>query len=94
MAYLHFMIDSENVYTYHPLSTVGIGCLDAHLKVSQLSWTLMTNNQCTVEKYVLVITSLRGMLPVYRPVTRGRVAPEGGGPINRNLPIRDVIIDL
>ena len=44
--------------------------------------------------YVLVITSLRGMLPVYRPVTRGRVAPEGGGPINRNLPIRDVIIDL
>ena len=36
--------------------------------------------------YVLVITPLRGMLLVYRP--------EGGGLINRNIPIRGVIIDL
>ena len=56
MAYLHLMIDSENVYTYHPLLTVGIACLDAHLKVSQLSWMLMTNNQCTVEEYVQQVT--------------------------------------
>ena len=35
---------------------------------------------------VLVITPLRGMLLVYRP--------EGRGPINRNIPIRGVIIDL
>ena len=35
---------------------------------------------------VLVITPLRGMLLVYRPETRG--------PINRNIPIRGVIIDL
>ena len=45
------MIDSENVSTYRPLLTVGIACLDAHLKVRQLSWTLITNNHCTVEKY-------------------------------------------
>ena len=29
--------------------------------------------------YVLVITPLRGMLLVYRPDARGRVAPEGEG---------------
>ena len=34
------------------------------------------------------------MLLVYRPETRGHVAPEGRGPINRNIPIRGVIIDL
>ena len=44
--------------------------------------------------YVLVITPLRGMLLVYRPDTRGRVAPEGGGSINRNIPTRGVIISL
>ena len=33
--------------------------------------------------YVLVIAPLGGMLLVYRPETRGRVAPEGGGSINR-----------
>ena len=49
---------------------------------------------CLGVMYVLVITPLRGMLLVYRPETRGRVAPEGGGPINRNIPIRGVIIDL
>ena len=36
----------------------------------------------------VVITALRGMLLVYRPDTRG------GGPINHNIPIRGVIIDL
>ena len=67
MAHLHLMIDSENVYTYHPLLTVGIACLDAHLKVSQLSCTLITNNQCTVEKYAheyhrtMLIHMLRGI---------------------------------
>ena len=44
--------------------------------------------------YVLVITPLGGMLLVYRPETRGRVAPEGGGSINRNIPTRGVIISL
>ena len=34
-------------------------------------------------RYVLVIAPLGGMLLVYRPDTRGRVAPEGGGSINR-----------
>ena len=38
--------------------------------------------------YVLVITYLRGMLLVYGHDTRGRVAPEGGVSINRNIPIR------
>ena len=41
---------------------------------------------CTLCVYVLVITPLRGMLPVYRP--------EGRGPINRNIPIRGVIMNL
>ena len=44
--------------------------------------------------YVLVITCLRGMLLVYGHETRGRVAPEGGVSINRNIPIRHVLIDL
>ena len=43
---------------------------------------------------VLVITCLRGMLLVYGHETRGRVAPEGGVSINRNIPIRHVLIDL
>ena len=30
---------------------------------------------------------------VYRPETRGRIAPEGGGSINRNIPTRGVIIN-
>ena len=34
---------------------------------------------CEVILYVLVITPLRGMLLVYRPDARGRVAPEGEG---------------
>ena len=46
------------------------------------------------EIYVLVITCLRGMLLVYGHETRGRVAPEGGVSINRNIPIRHVLIDL
>ena len=33
--------------------------------------------------YKSIITPLIGMLLVYRPETRGRVAPEGGGPINQ-----------
>ena len=37
---------------------------------------------------VAVITCLRGMLLVYGHETRGRVAPEGGVSINRNIPIR------
>ena len=41
---------------------------------------------CGQHVYVLVITPLRGMSPVYRP--------EGGRPINRNIQIRGVIIDL
>ena len=48
----------------------------------------------TTAVHVLVITPLRGMLLVYRPDTRGRVAPEGGGSINRNIPTRGVIISL
>ena len=44
--------------------------------------------------YISICFSYYSMLPVYRPVTRGRVAPEGGEPINRNIPIRGVIIDL
>ena len=44
--------------------------------------------------YVLVITCLRGMLLVYGHETRGRVAPEGGVSIDRNIPIRHVLIDL
>ena len=46
------------------------------------------------EPFVLVITPVRGMLQVYRHDTRGRVAPEGGGSINRNIPMTGVIIDL
>ena len=41
--------------------------------------------------YVLVITCLRGMLLVYGHETGGRVAPEGGVSINRNIPIRHVL---
>ena len=48
----------------------------------------------STKQQVLVITPLRGMLLVYRPDTRGRVAPEGGGSINRNIPTRGVIISL
>ena len=46
--------------------------------------------------YVLVLTPLGGMLLVYRPetLTRGRVAPEWGGSINRNILTRGVIISL
>ena len=40
--------------------------------------------------HVLVITPLL----VYRPETLGRIAPEGGGSINRNIPTRGVIISL
>ena len=47
-----------------------------------------------ISMLVLVITYLRGMLLVYGHDTRGRVAPEGGVSINRNIPIRYVIIDL
>ena len=43
---------------------------------------------------IYVITPLGGMLLVYRPETRGRVVPEGGGSINRNIPTRGVIISL
>ena len=34
------------------------------------------------------------MLLVYGHETRGRVAPEGGVSINRNIPIRHVLIDF
>ena len=34
------------------------------------------------------------MLLVYGHETRGRVAPEGEVSINRNIPIRHVLIDL
>ena len=44
--------------------------------------------------YVIVITPLGRMWRVYRPDTRGRVAPEGGGPINRYIRPRGVIIVL
>ena len=44
--------------------------------------------------YVVVISRLGGMLRVYRPETRGRVAPEGRGSINRNIPTRRDITNL
>ena len=47
--------------------------------------------QCT---YVLVIAPLRGMLLVYKPDTRGRAVPEGGGLINRNILSEGAISDL
>ena len=43
---------------------------------------------------MVYVTCLRGMLLVYGHETRGRVAPEGGVSINRNIPIRHVLIDL
>ena len=47
-----------------------------------------------VRIYVLVIAPLGGMLLVYRPETRGHVAPEGGGSINSQHTTRGAIIDL
>ena len=40
---------------------------------------------------VYVITPFRVLLLVYKPDTRGRAAPEGGGLINRNNTIKGVI---
>ena len=54
-----------------------------------LFFSAVKNVHCML--YVLVI---RGMLLVYGHETRGRVAPEGGVSINRNIPIRHVLIDL
>ena len=45
--------------------------------------------------HVLVIAPLRGMLLVYKPDTRGRAAPSGGGGlINRNILSEGAISDL
>ena len=41
--------------------------------------------------YVYVITPFGVVLLVYPPDTRGRVAPEGGGRINRNTTTKGVI---
>ncbi len=41
--------------------------------------------------YVIVITRPGGMWLVYKPDTRGRVATEGGGLINRHIPTGRVI---
>ena len=47
---------------------------------------LYKKNEGTPEGlYVLVKAPPRGMLRVYNPDARGRVAPEGGGIINRNI---------
>ena len=42
-------------------------------------------------EYVYVITPFGVLLLVYKPDTRGRVAPEGGGLINRNNTTKGVI---
>ena len=43
------------------------------------------------KSFVYVITPFRVLLLVYKPDTRGRAAPEGGGLINRNNTIKGVI---
>ena len=58
------------------------------LTLRLLDSDVASSNVYTCVAYVLVITCLRGMLLVYGHETRGRVAPEGGVSINRNIPIR------
>ena len=69
------------------------GCTYTHLHVLYLCLALMCILQPVIYVYhislallLLVTTPILGMLLVYRP--------EMGGPINCNIPIRGVIIDL
>ena len=55
------------------------------------------NNDLTMVSRVCISysTPIGGILLVYRPETRGHVAPEGGGSINRqHTSYRGAIIDL
>ena len=53
------------------------------MKIMIIITIIMIVVVCHKIKLVLVIAPLGGMLLVYRPETRGRVASEGGGSINR-----------
>ena len=60
-----------------------IGIHSVHLSGSHKHVVLYMKGMEKLIYYVLVIAPLGGMLLLYRPETRGRVAPEGGGSINR-----------
>ena len=68
--------------TNHNITILARDALDI-MQTEDITIIAIVIVRLVLTQHVLVIAPLGGMLLVYRSETRGRVAPEGGGSINR-----------